>query len=367
MAIIKKKLKDGTVSWGFDFYVKGSRKREFVGPSKTLARKAWEARKTEVRQGRYSFKSRRKGPLFEALVEKYLEHARVNKKPSSYQRDIFSTKRLLESFKGRRLEHITPDLVEEYKQQRQRIVKPATINREVLCLKRMFNVLLEKLLKVEGGDVVSSNPGAPVHLLKEPEKKPRILCDEEIERLLLARDGTFRAIVICLWQTGLRLRECLDLKWENVNLRDRYITVENTKNNKIRRVAINGLLAQALRKLDVVNEWVFPSSQKPHKPYTSTGFRATFNRTLKRAGIKGATPHDLRHSFCTRLATRGCDLPTLQAILGHSSIGLLLRYSHPSDEHKMKAVNLAMPEGNGHLMDTLQKPVVYAQGHNEDK
>jgi site-specific recombinase XerD len=60
---------------------------------------------------------------------------------------------------------------------------------------------------------------------------------------------------------------------------------------------------------------------------------------MKRAGIQNLTFHSLRHTFATNLAMNGVDLTTIQELLGHKSIILTKRYSHPTREHKRKAVN----------------------------
>lgn len=345
MGIFKKGKRGNKPLWWIDYYHEGRRQRECVGTSKTIAEKALAVRKAEVLQGRYNFKGRLRSPVFESLAEKYLEYSKANKKPSSFLRDVASLKNLKPFFKGRKLEHISVYMIEQYKQGRVKEVKPATLNREILCLKRMYT------LAVEWG-LASMSPAATVKLLKETPKKERILCGEEEERLFLACRGMPKAIIMCLLNTGMRLRECLDLRWENVSLRERYIVVEHTKNNRIRKIPINDTLMGLFRRLEEKAEWVFPSPET-RRPYTSTGFRTSFDRIVCRAGIKGVTPHDLRHSFCTRLVTRGCDLATLRDILGHSSLAMVSRYSHPSSEDRLRAVNLAISEKtwtpNGHL------------------
>jgi integrase len=59
---------------------------------------------------------------------------------------------------------------------------------------------------------------------------------------------------------------------------------------------------------------------------------------MKRAGIQILTFHSLRHTFATNLAMNGVDLSTIQELLGHKSILMTKRYSHPTPEHKRNAV-----------------------------
>jgi site-specific recombinase XerD len=74
------------------------------------------------------------------------------------------------------------------------------------------------------------------------------------------------------------------------------------------------------------------------KPYGEV--KHSFCPALRRAGIKDLKFHDLRHTFASHLVMAGCDLKTVQELLGHKTIAMTLRYSHLSPAHKVKAVNV---------------------------
>ena len=65
---------------------------------------------------------------------------------------------------------------------------------------------------------------------------------------------------------------------------------------------------------------------------------SSFRKVMKRLGIKDLCFHSLRHTFVTNLAMNGVDLSTIQELLGHKSIVMTKRYSHPTPEHKKQAV-----------------------------
>jgi integrase len=67
-------------------------------------------------------------------------------------------------------------------------------------------------------------------------------------------------------------------------------------------------------------------------------FHTAFERAVRKAGIVDFTFHDLRHTFASRLVMAGVDLPTVQALLGHKTIAMTLRYTHLSSDHKQRAV-----------------------------
>ncbi len=76
---------------------------------------------------------------------------------------------------------------------------------------------------------------------------------------------------------------------------------------------------------------VFPSARKPGQAMNvSEAFRAT----VKRAGLRGVTPHVLRHSCASFLVANGATLFEVQQVLGHTTTAMSARYSHLSVGHK---------------------------------
>jgi hypothetical protein len=65
------------------------------------------------------------------------------------------------------------------------------------------------------------------------------------------------------------------------------------------------------------------------------------------AGIKKITFHQLRHTFCSRLADAGVPLPVIQKLAGRASITMTSRYTHPADELKQSAVEVLLKGRKG--------------------
>jgi len=96
-----------------------------------------------------------------------------------------------------------------------------------------------------------------------------------------------------------------------------------------------GLDGNPVEGQDLATEYVFTYKGKPAK-----NIKKAFKTALKNAGITDFRFHDLRHTFASQVIMRGGDLKDVQELLGHKSMSMTLRYSHLSQEHKKKAVNL---------------------------
>jgi integrase len=313
-----------------DYYVKGWRKRRKIGPSKKLAEQVLQDVHVKMAKGEYLGVYDEKKISFEELGQQYLAYSKANKAKSTYQRrDRFSVAELNSFFRGRYLFDITPQMIEKYKAARLEKVSPATVNRELACLKHMYTKAIE-------WGCVKTNPVKAVKSLKEPPGRLRYLKADEAEELLKACSGYLRSIVITALNTGMRKGVILALRWKDVDLENRKITVRNTKNNETRVIPINKTLYQELLNLSrgSKGEYVFPNGEG--RPFGN--IKKGFSSALKRAGIEDFRFHDLRHTFGSHLVTQGIDLKTVQQVMGHKVIKMTMRYSHLSPEYVQQAI-----------------------------
>jgi integrase len=90
------------------------------------------------------------------------------------------------------------------------------------------------------------------------------------------------------------------------------------------------------------SEWVFPSPKRFQEPGESErhiqSVKNAFRRAVRLSKIAPITFHQLRHTFCSRLANAGVPMPVIQDLAGHASITMTRHYTHPADERKQKAV-----------------------------
>jgi integrase len=208
----------------------------------------------------------------------------------------------------------------------------AAANREMSCLHHIFTKAVEwELMEQSPFDKGRSL------MLKENNKRLRFLNEDEIKSLLDACPTYLRSIAECAIMTGMRRGEILSLKWDQV--RNGFIYLEKTKTNEARQIPISDDLDR-----------IFKGIRKDQHltsmhVFTYMGERAqeikrSFKSALKRAGIQDFRFHDLRHTFASQVLLKGGSLKDIQELLGHKTMTMTLRYSHLTQEHKRKAVNL---------------------------
>lgn len=247
---------------------------------------------------------------------------------------------------------VTPTSVEDYRKNRSKTpskygkpIRNATINRETAFLKTMLNYAVRRKW-------IGDNPLLGFKLLKEDSKKPHTITNKQFDKLYDEAAEHFKPILLTALLTGMRKDEILSLRWENVYLDKKYIHVETSKSGRSRNIGINDLLHEALNLVQYSSpkDNVFTYNSKPIQDT-----KKAFNAALRRSGNDKFVFHDLRHTFATNLVEKGADLRTVQELLGHQSIMMTMRYTHPTPETKMKAVQSMVSFMSGHFLDTFKK------------
>ncbi len=208
-------------------------------------------------------------------------------------------------------------------------------------LKAAFN-------KAKDWKYIAENHFLKIKLPKKQRVNPAYVNGDQL--LLILRHivvTIVRDIIIIAFYTGMRLNEIVKLRWKNINLVTRIITVGDedfvTKGRNQRFIPISdeaftALLALREKKvIPIGNSYVF---SKPNgEPFTGDYFSKRFKRACKSAGIDKAIHfHSLRHSFASNLAQKGVNLYTIKELLGHSSITTTEIYSHLNMDSLREAI-----------------------------
>jgi len=306
--------------------------RESAGT--TLQREAeyiLNCRKKAVREGKLPDLKKIKNCKLVELAQDYLkwsERQRVHKTKKYW------IPQLMEAFGNLNVSDLNPKIIEQWQGERLKKNKPSTVNRLTTCLKHMVNKGVEWGMTSE--ETLKSV--RKVKQLKGENKRLRYLTIEELQRLLDCCRQHLKSIILVAVHTGMRKGEILNLKWDQVDLRNNFILLDKTKNGERREIPINGTLTELFASMprSLESEYVFVD--KEGKPYGN--IKRSFSTALRMAEIRDFHFHDLRHTFASHSVMTGVDLTSVKELLGHKSLTMALRYSHLAPGHKRKAVEM---------------------------
>ncbi len=280
--------------------------------------------------------TRSPGKLSDFLPQ-YLEYAEVNLAPSTVLLYRDSVRSFLRILGDKKLERYTAHDIERFKIVRAREVRPVRVNLEMRHLKSFYQTAVR-------WGMLAQNPFAGVKFVKIPPQRPVFFTREEFQRLLAAIPHQwFRDLVLFTVSTMLRNNEVVHLKWSSVDLRRRFIMVENTADHRLKTPQPHAV---------PMNEWVYQFlAARPHK--TGNVFRFPDGRNLnimyvshqftkyaRAAGFpEGYHFHTLRHTGASWLVQDGVSVYAVQKLLGHSSIQVTMMYSHLVTSEMQESVN----------------------------
>ncbi len=329
--------------WWYSFEFQGRRVQESSGfTNKTAALRAEAKRKAGLLDRRAGFSQVKLGPKFEEHVTNFLAWSKQQHRSKTRELHGTNCDTLLRFFRGCWLDEITPGMVEDFKLARAgearrnasdgRIVAPATVNRALTTLKKLFH-------HAEKCGYGISNPTRGVEFLNEGAGRMRVVSFEEEIAYLAAASQPLKDIAQIILDTGLRPEEVFRIRVENLDFGARTIFNPFGKTKAARRkVTMSANVYDLLKRRakEVKSPFVFPSKGNGDWPIGSV--RKAHDAAVERAGIMDHFRlYDLRHTFATSAVAAGVDLPTLSAILGHTSIQMTMRYVHPAEEQKRAA------------------------------
>ena len=334
MAQGKGVYKRGNVWWLAYADANGQLVRESSGTDDyKAALKKLAHRRADVAKGKQINKPKIRNVLFTEAVEKYLEWAKPQR---AYENKYYMARKLVAKFGNIPLRRFNVSLLEADQQMLLGEGKaPATINRRMALIKHLFSKASDWSLV----DDDTLRTVRKVKMLKEPPGRLRYLTPEEANRLIReCKNPALQAIVTLAVNTGMRRGEILGLKWDNVDLRNGYLLVEDSKNGDRREVPINGAVRDVLSKIirRINSTYVFSDE----RGMVFKGGRNAFVRACRRAGIYNFRFHDLRHAAASFMAMGGVDLLSIGKILGHRTAGMTRRYAHLSPGYLRNAVDV---------------------------
>jgi integrase/recombinase XerD len=231
----------------------------------------------------------------------------------------------------------------------------ATIGRKVACLHSFY-----RYLRREGA--IAHDPAAELRGPRKSQRLPRVLSRDEVAHLLSSPRGTGplalrdRALLELMYACGLRVSEAIGLTLADVSEEEGLLRARG-KGSKERVVPIGTAALHALRAYFARGRPVLVDRAKTGQHSEEALFVNSRGRALTRQGLykiiqgharragleERMSPHTLRHSFATHLLAGGCDLRSLQEMLGHADLSTTQVYTHLSAERLKDAYFSAHP------------------------
>ena len=345
MARIKERLdKDGKKRFTAEIRLKGYPVQSATFKRKTDAEKYIQNTESAIREGRHFKTSEAKKHTLADLIDRYIKDVIPNKavKLAGTQKQQLTWWR--DKIGSYLLSDVTPALIVQYRDELSASNNykgtqntPATVVRYMAALSHAFTIAVKEWEWLE------SSPMMKVQKPKESRGRVRFLDDDERARFLDAckasPNKTLYICVILAMSTGMRQAELMTLEWRDVNLKDGFLILHETKNGERRRVALSGHGLELLKEHGKIKRidtpLLFPSKAIPSQPID---LRKAFENATKAANIENFKWHDIRHCAASYLAMNGASLNEIAEVLGHKSLAMVKRYAHLSDSHVSSVV-----------------------------
>lgn len=342
--------KDPKIWWARYIDQFGKDHKEKVGP-KALAKKVYEKRKTEIREGRFFPKAKPKPVV---LVRQVLEDYRKSKEDEgkSPESGHMAYNRILERFGDGPANELTRTAIEEWLHELLKGLSPSRVNKHLTILKAAYNLALRK-----EPPLVERNPCFRIKSLTENNKRTRVLSEEEEKVLFDAISDEHKALPLTALHTGLRRSELFRLRLEDLDFYTRMINVRKSKSGEGRQVPMNELIYRVLYDLRTLRIRQAKKQGLENETFSPLVFCASgggdlghnfdsrvWQPALEKAKLVDFHFHDLRHTFASRLVMNGVALYEVSKLLGHKNIKTTERYSHFAPGYLKKAVSTLVPE-----------------------
>ena len=222
-----------------------------------------------------------------------------------------------------------------------------TISRKISSIRSFYKYLARN-------DYIEFNPFSLTKGPKKDKLLPKFLYYNELEELFDACDLTEfsgvrdRLLLEMLYATGMRVGELENVKVKDINLYDNSIKILG-KGNKERIVYFGEyareILDMYLKLRDDNCEYLLINNRKGK--LSARGIRYILDKIVKKACLNTkVSPHMLRHSFATHLLNEGCDLLSVQELLGHESLRATQVYTHVTNDRLKDVYLKSHPRGN---------------------
>lgn len=229
-----------------------------------------------------------------------------------------------------------------------------TILRKISAVRSFINYLI-----LEG--IIEFNPFEIINIPKKEKRLPKFLTESEIRKLIesnkpehvLLKNKKYKfahrdfAILKIMYSSGLRRSEISNLNIGDVDFLSGFVRVLG-KGSKERLVPVGDNALMAVRNYLDTRKTTSPGMPLflNHRGtrLSDSGIELIIQRMAKRARFsRSLNAHAIRHSFATHLLDHGCDLKSVQEMLGHKNLSTTEIYTHVSLDRLRQVYNRTHP------------------------
>jgi integrase len=321
-------------TWHLYTYENGKRHSQLIGykcdlPNRSVARRA-AAKMQQLSSP--ATKTEPTVPTVQELVTAYLQEKAPTRKDTRRSYLVWLRCHILPKWGENQITDLQPRPVEMWLESRALSPKSKTHVRGVLS--RVWDYAMWR------GDVPSQrNPMSLVDIkgASKRTKKPRSLTIEQAQKFLCNLSQPFYEIALLCLLLGLRISECLALRWVDVDwlsLRlsiDRSIVNQNVEDVKTmesrRKMPLDPSLMSVLKtwkqrtEFSALGDWMFASpAQLGRRPWSYDQVWRAYQKAASTAGIGRLGTHSLRHTYRSLLDSVGTPLAVQQKLMRHTDI-----------------------------------------------
>lgn len=290
-------------------------------------------------------------PTVKQLAEDFLKVKEKVLRPRTMKdyREFFFKKHIVPKFGNLKIDSITKKEIENF--HRSFSETPRMGNRILEIMRVMFNTAVS-------WEILEKNPTQGIKKFPE-HKRERYLSEDEISRLTKTLDAEPNQmsadIIRLILLTGSRKGEVLSARWQDFEGEVWAKPAFLTKQNKISRIPLSDEAVDILQKMKTkivpekklatftdnrivsTEQYLFYNTQtKTHQK----DIKRFWLEVCKKAKIKDATIHDLRHTFASVLVSNGVGLEVIGKLVGNSNIRTTQRYAHLANSSLKQATSM---------------------------
>lgn len=319
--------------WRFDFMIEGIRHTQTWFKTKQEAKTAENQRREEVKQG-----SQKKTRLdFVLLLEKRLEYIKAYHSIYHFKMNLIASKKWSKRWGLIKCDEFNMEMIQSYLIDRKKETSAYTANMDLRYLRATFNFGIKQ-------NLIEDNPTKNISFFPVQKKNKYIPSKEDIAKVLLNTNYETREYLIAISETFARVGEINNLKWSDVDFKNKKITLYTRK--KKGGSLSPGDVPMTQRLYDILfnkfehkqhDIYVFVNP-KTKQPYI---YRKKLLKGLcKRTGVKNFTFHALRHYGASVLDNANVPIRTIQKLLRHENRSTTEKYIQEIGDSEREAMRI---------------------------